>query len=501
MPQTRAIVYIRQSTYREESVSAELQETACRTYAAQQGYEVVGVVEDLGISGRTFKRPGIAKVMASIAAKEAEVILLWKWSRLSRSRLDWAVAADKVENVGGRIESATEPMDVSTSTGRLGRGIMNEFAAFESERIGDVWKETHLRRVTSGRPASGRARFGYNYTKEDGFVPDPVDGPILAEMYRRYISGHSITAIVKWANDGPSRPVQGYGPGSDGFWGDRTMRRMLDSGFGAGYIIYRTERRDGIHEPVISKEEFEEYLVRRAQRRTNRRTETSEFLLSGMIRCACGSAMTGARSKGDYSSKSSYRCRKAVEKNAHKGGYANTGFVERKVFEWLGELAEEINARAEAHTTGRKLRAVQNPTEKYEKEIARVNSRIDVLTNKFLDGTIPQESYTRVSGDLQTQKEILESQLRSVKVERVNPSAAMVPDLLANWERLSVPVRRDILSRLIDTVVVKPGKPQAVVTVIPRWAPTANRDQSSASLVSNVWFLEMEAPLGISDGG
>ena len=152
MSKPRAALYLRQSTYREESISLELQETACRTYAAQQGYEVVAVEQDPGISGRKWdNRPGVQKVMGLLEDKGADVIVLWKWSRLSRSRLHWAVAADKVETLGGRIESATEPVDVSTSTGRFTRGMLTEMAAFESERIGDSWKETQARRISMGK--------------------------------------------------------------------------------------------------------------------------------------------------------------------------------------------------------------------------------------------------------------------------------------------------------------------------------------------------------------
>lgn len=39
---TQAIIYARQSISREESISLELQESACRQYAEQHGYEIVG---------------------------------------------------------------------------------------------------------------------------------------------------------------------------------------------------------------------------------------------------------------------------------------------------------------------------------------------------------------------------------------------------------------------------------------------------------------------------
>ena len=39
---------------------------------------------------------------------QADAIVVWRWSRVSRNRLDWAVAVDRVEAAGGALESATE---------------------------------------------------------------------------------------------------------------------------------------------------------------------------------------------------------------------------------------------------------------------------------------------------------------------------------------------------------------------------------------------------------
>ena len=198
----RAALYLRQSTYREESISLELQETAGRDYAARHGYDVVAVESDPGLSGRTFNRPGVAAVMDMVEQGAVDVILLWKWSRLSRNRLDWYTAADRAQQAGGRIESATEPIDTSTSIGRLSRGMMIEIAAFESERAGDQWREAHERRVRNGRPHHGKNRFGYVYDPEEKLhVPDPVTAPIVRDLYQRYVDGESIYRLVQWLNE------------------------------------------------------------------------------------------------------------------------------------------------------------------------------------------------------------------------------------------------------------------------------------------------------------
>jgi site-specific DNA recombinase len=463
----RAVLYLRQSTSREESISLELQETAGRDYCERQGYTVTAVEADPGISGRTWKRAGVLRVMTMIETGQADVIVLWKWSRLSRSRLDWAVAADKVQTAGGRIESATEAIDTATSTGRLARGMMTEFAAFESERIGDVWRESHARRIKNGLPANGKPRFGYEYTREGGFTPDPVSGPILADIYRRYVAGASIYALVLELNQGPTRPVEGYGRSIDGLWSDRTLRRVMDSGFAAGFISYKGERLDGAHRALITPELWEAYQEARERRRTYRRAERSEYLLSGLVRCACGSPMNAGQYGTNRAAK--YRCKAAHEKRTHAGGYVTATFVEEYVHAWLIERQNQMQSEIQAEAKRRpKMRAVVDPSARLRSQIAAVDTKIESLTLRLVDSAIPRETYKKILAEFSGEKSRLESALRSVNVKTRNRPVDVIPSLLDNWERLGIPERREILRALIDYVEVAPGRPRATMIVHPR---------------------------------
>lgn len=293
----RAVLYLRQSISREDSISLELQETAGREYAERSGYRIVGVEADPGISGRTWDRPAVQRVMGMVEASDVDVVIVWKWSRLSRSRRDWAIAIDRIESMGGRLESATEPVDATTATGRFTRGMLAEMAAFESDRIGEVWREVHQRRLRNGVPASGGARWGY--LLEDGaYRPDPQTSPLLAEAYRRAADGHGMREIVAWLNDQGARTLAG------GLFTRDRVTRILDSGFAAGKLVRRTRRAgaslrgipqlswvDGRQEPIISEGTWQAYLaIRTARARPVGRSTT--YLLSGMLTCGdCGAQM------------------------------------------------------------------------------------------------------------------------------------------------------------------------------------------------------------------
>lgn len=459
----RAVVYMRQSTYREESISLELQESACREYAARQGYEVVAVEADPGISGRTFDRPAVQRTMAMIERGQATTILLWKWSRLSRSRKDWAVAADTVESLGGRIESATEAIDTTTSTGRLARGVMVEFAAFESERIGDVWREAHARRIAHGLPANGKARFGYAYNRETKIhEPDPITGPVLADAYRRYLAGESFYSLVKWLRSTDITPAAGYGRGR-GEWSDRTLRRVLDSGFAAGKIRVDGELRDGAHEALISEHEFARYQRRRVERSVRRRAERSQYLLSGMVRCACGATMqAGLHTKTGPR----LRCRRSAEYGTHPGGYIQMHYLEDAVRTWLSEHVAALDEHIDTTTPQRRTKTLRD---KLEAEQRKIYDALTRLAMQDAEQTISPEVHKRAATQYEDRLRGIESELARERALLAEPIAdpKIALHLAADWDLIPIARRRESLGSLIQTIIVTPGR-ERIIEIHPR---------------------------------
>lgn len=117
-----ADLYLRQSKARDDSISLEIQEAQCRLHAQRQGYTVRNVIVDEGLSAYSdwTKRPPFP----SLLNDTADVIVVYRWSRLSRRRLDQADLIDLIdliEKAGSRVESAVEPVDPSTAGGRIGR--------------------------------------------------------------------------------------------------------------------------------------------------------------------------------------------------------------------------------------------------------------------------------------------------------------------------------------------------------------------------------------------
>jgi site-specific DNA recombinase len=209
----RALGLVRVSKEREDMISPELQHTAIRDHCTRRGYQLLEpFIEGIDESGSRRKSKWWGKLdqaVELVEAGSADVIVTWRFDRTARNRLRWATALDRVEMAGGLLESATEPLDTSTASGRFARGMLGEMAAYRAEEIGATWRDVHARRVARGLPTDGRARFGYRIDDDGVNAPDPVTGPVLAELYGRYLGGSRSTRSPTGSTPGGWRRGRG----------------------------------------------------------------------------------------------------------------------------------------------------------------------------------------------------------------------------------------------------------------------------------------------------
>lgn len=471
LPQPRALGLVRVSKERDGMVSPEVQRNAITDYAAARGYQVSGWLEGLDESGsraRSAWWPRLEQAVGEVEAGTYDVIVVWKFSRVARNRLRWATAVDRVEAAGGRIESATEQIDTTTSTGRFTRGMLAELQAFEAERIGEVWREIHARRVREGKPATGKPKYGYVYDRVQKLhVPDPDTGPILVNLYRRYVAGESMYALMRWLNGHGHKTINGN------VWSDITLRRVLDAGFATGRFRYKGDLVDGVHEPLIDDKLWQAYLDGRARRRAApARRERSPYVLSGLVVCArCGGPMNPGLFGHDRKPK--YRCRNAHVKASCTGGYVMAHYLEREVLEHLQLQAGDVERRREARAAARGQRSsAAGERRRLERELVRAEEALGRLAVQDAQRPLPrgvyEASYAELAGQHARLQEALEEAGRRERVASVRPDQ-VAQELVAGWDEMPVPYRRKLLDEVIAGVVVLTGRPRATVWVAPSY--------------------------------
>lgn len=451
---------IRVSREREGMTSPEVQRHAIQAFADANNIDMLFWVEGIDESGSRKKSawwPRLDQSVERIVSGEVDVIVVWKYSRTGRNRLKWAIALDKVDAAGGVVLSASEPIETKTAAGKFARGMLGEMNAYQADLIGESWKDAHARRFREGKPINGKPRFGYTYDAEaKSFLPDPVTGPVLAGVYRRYIAGESIYHLVRELNEGSTRPVGGYGDKGDGLWSDRTLRRVLDSGFAAGMITYQGETKQGVHEPLITSEEWEAYQEARGRRRVYRRGERSAYQFSGMVWCVCGSKMHGGAHGSDRAR--AYRCRNGKEKGTHDGGYIQEALIEQAVMAWLKEREKRIRAEVTNAIARLPQRADVDPTAELKARLVKLANKQVMLAEQRLEMGMPQSTYETLRDRYAAEEVALTQELRTAEV-RVAAPIRVLPILLERWDDLLVEERREYLRSIIGRIVVYPGRP------------------------------------------
>ena len=155
----RAFGYVRVSTEEQGSSGAglEAQRRAIRREAKYRGWKLVDLFEDVA-SGKSMKRrPGLDSALASLSAGEADVLVVSKLDRLSRSVSDFArFMEDRARHNGWELVVLDLGVDTSTPNGEMFANVMIALAQWERRLIGERTKDglagTRAAGVRLGRP-------------------------------------------------------------------------------------------------------------------------------------------------------------------------------------------------------------------------------------------------------------------------------------------------------------------------------------------------------------
>jgi DNA invertase Pin-like site-specific DNA recombinase len=272
----------------EDLTSPELQEHVVRNYCQRRGYEPLEWLCDVDLSGRSWSRRQTERAVRMIETHEADVIVVPRWSRFTRNLRDYVMHTARVEAAGGRVESALEETDPATAAGLLQRDLFAILAQWESRKIGEQWRETHQRRIREGLPHRMAPRMGYRIVS-GRYRRHPTEGPVVAELYDRYLDGTGMVALTHWlAGQGVMSPRTGQR------WSGRGLQLYMASGFAAGLLHVGQGHLPGAHTPLIAERVWKGYNRARVERweGSTLRMGAAPAGLQGLVFCgSCGGQM------------------------------------------------------------------------------------------------------------------------------------------------------------------------------------------------------------------
>jgi DNA invertase Pin-like site-specific DNA recombinase len=162
-----AIGYVRVSTEMQTAsgLGIEAQTAALRSACQDRGWHGRVVVEDAASGKSMERRPLLAEALEDLHAKRAQVLVVTKVDRLSRSLIDFAGLLARAENEGWKIVVLdVAGLDMTTPTGKFTAHILAANAELERSFISQRTRE-----ALAAARADGK-RLGRPRTLPDGIL-------------------------------------------------------------------------------------------------------------------------------------------------------------------------------------------------------------------------------------------------------------------------------------------------------------------------------------------
>ena len=361
----RCVIYTRVSTAEQgENTSLESQFAACLSRLHTEGAQLVQHFSDVQSGADYQSRLGLQKALDEIESQNANLVIVYDMSRLSRDSEHQQAIRKRIERAGARLIFCTQQFD-ATPEGSLMFGVTGSFAEYERLKIRERTMRGRRARAESGRqPCSAMSPFGYNvvtkeqimrgeYTIEQLGTYQEVENQAqwVKPLFEKFVSTAAYNALAQWLTGEKVTTPRGAAA-----WSAPTIRGILTNpvykgapefgehkrlndesrlarGVGKSYLV-KTDKSERLtlNAPALVSEELWEAAQKRVAEIANGRRSFKErrYLLSGLLRCPdCGRSMIGRYQGGNsfYAAKklqakgidvtptAVYKCRSKWEKN------------------------------------------------------------------------------------------------------------------------------------------------------------------------------------------
>ena len=208
----RVVGYVRVSTEDQarDGVSMKAQQAKLEAYCLVKDWTLLEVIPDHGASAKSLKRPGLARLLALVTARQVEAVIVYKLDRLTRSVRDLSLLVERFETQGVALVSLQESLDATTATGRLMMNLLASVSQWEREVIGERTRDAMQQLKAEGHR--------YCYAT---FAQHPEAPAILAMMQAARAQGRSYETIAEDLN------AAGIPATLGGRWYANAVRRIL----------------------------------------------------------------------------------------------------------------------------------------------------------------------------------------------------------------------------------------------------------------------------------
>lgn len=201
---TKAIGYVRVSTdeQADHGISLEMQAAKVRAYAELNDLDLLDVIQDAGISGKSIKgRPGIQAVLDMVRARKVSAVITYSLSRLARNTIEALEIAKLMDKAGVALHSISEKLDTQSALGRFFFTLTASLAEMERRLISERTTAALSQKRARGGRVSRHAPYGFTFDTSGNLRVDDTEQHTIAKVHELRSQGYSIRGIVEYLGE------------------------------------------------------------------------------------------------------------------------------------------------------------------------------------------------------------------------------------------------------------------------------------------------------------
>ncbi len=489
-----------------ESASIEHQRTILRKYAEERGFEIYDEYIDDGISGTTFQRPEVQRLLDDAKTGVINTIIVKDLSRFGRNYIevgqyiDYVFPAFGIRFIAIQDNVDTENRDSGTMEMMPIMNVFNEWhAANTSKKIRAVRRAFAKEGVYIAKKAS----YGYKMGTDKKHTPiiDEEVAPNVRRIFEMYASGLSPMKICEILNSEgiPTPATYAYTKLEQkpknkvmGFWTPVTVREMLNKIIYIGHMPqlrwtsmsyknhkrYRTDESEwqivyNNHEPIISQELWDRVQERKKSVATGRKTKIGfTHPLSGFLFCAdCGGKLKlctsiGRNSKRRYYFDCGYHLR--YGKSYCFSHYISASVLEEIVLDDIRTMAKQIVLdeksireefiRHNAELADAAIKKSQKELQTKQKRVTELSRLMQVAYEDRVKGKMPEEICIGFIEKYSAEQKTIVEEIQSIEKQLTETEATRntADDFIRDIKKyLDAPeLTREMCYELIDRIVI-----------------------------------------------
>lgn len=270
-----------------------------------EGWEYAGVYADEALTGTKDTREEFQRLMGDCKEGKIDLVLCKSISRFARNTMTMLENVRELKSIGVDVFFEEQNLHTLSAEGEMVLTFLSSFAQEEARSMSENMKWRIRKDFEQGLIWGTRVQWGYRVVNKK-LVIVPEEAEVVRKMFDMYINGLGFPAIARKLNE------EGIKPMNSKKWSKNTVQQLIGNyNYTGDLILQKTFRPDYLskrskfnkgekdmfliendHEPIVSKETFQEALRIRAARKEafNISSEKSDrYPLTYMIKCGvCG---------------------------------------------------------------------------------------------------------------------------------------------------------------------------------------------------------------------